>query len=171
MIASREVHGGYRAPSLAELQTFVYREVRLIDDRRWQDWAALFVPEGEYWVPAAASPRDPRTEVSLAYERDLLRALRIARYADAEAPSLDPPGRGSHLVGNVILEEFDPATGVCRVHARFIVAECRRDELTFHAGEYAYVLQPGDDGHYRMRSKTVLLVDRDGPLGDISYYL
>lgn len=171
MIAVRDDAGTYLEPALTEVQEFVFREVRLIDERKWDEWAALFEADGRYWVPAGSEPRDPRTEVSLVHERDFLRRLRIDRFRDELAPSLQPMPRSSHLVGNVLLDSFDPASGTCRVHARFLSAVFRRDELTLHAGEYAYALVPGDRGRYVMRSKTVLLVNRDGPLGDIGCYL
>lgn len=171
MIVRRGDGVTHLAPTLAELHEFVVREVRLLDEQRWEEWAGLFETDGEYWLPAQSVPQDPRTEVSLMHERDALRRLRISRFRERIAPSLDPMPRTSHLVGNVLLDSFDETSGCCCVHARFLAAEFRRDELTLHAGEYAYALVPGEDARYVMRSKKVLLVNRDGPLGDIGCYL
>ena len=45
-----------------ELEAFVLREARLLDERRFADWLALFAEDGVYWVPTLpgqASPQGP----------------------------------------------------------------------------------------------------------------
>ncbi len=53
----------------------LYEEAASLDERRWDDWLALFEPDAEYWIPAWDSEdehtRDPRSEVSLMYYPDL----------------------------------------------------------------------------------------------------
>ncbi|VCU71785.1 2-halobenzoate 1,2-dioxygenase small subunit [Pigmentiphaga humi] len=58
-------------PTLAA--ALLYREAALLDERRWDDWLALFTPDAEYWVPAWRDEdeptADPRAELSLIYYR------------------------------------------------------------------------------------------------------
>ena len=35
----------------AILADFVCAEARLLDELRWDEWSALFTPDGLYWVP------------------------------------------------------------------------------------------------------------------------
>ena len=35
-----------------EIQTFVFREARLLDDRQWDEWLTCYHQKCEYWMPA-----------------------------------------------------------------------------------------------------------------------
>ena len=54
-----------------EIQTFVFREARLLDDRQWDDWLMCYHPKCEYWMPAWDDDdqltNDPHKEISLIY--------------------------------------------------------------------------------------------------------
>ena len=43
-----------------ELQAFIYHEARLLDERRFDEWLALFTPDGRYWAAAWRSGHDHR---------------------------------------------------------------------------------------------------------------
>jgi 3-phenylpropionate/cinnamic acid dioxygenase small subunit len=158
-------------PSYESICRLLFHEARLLDEQQWAQWASLFAPDGEYWMPASEPASDPRREVSLVYERDLLRALRVKRYQDPSALSLQSQARTSRLVGNVLIDHFDPHAGTCQVSARFSAMQFRRNEKLLFAGRYEYVLVPAASGTYAIRLKKVVLVDCDGPQGDIVHYL
>ena len=40
-----------------EVERFLYREARLLDERRFEEWMNLFAEDGYYWVPAAPGMR------------------------------------------------------------------------------------------------------------------
>jgi hypothetical protein len=42
-----------------ELARFIQIEARLIDEGRFDEWAALFASDGVYWVPAGLKQTDP----------------------------------------------------------------------------------------------------------------
>ena len=50
---------------LREIEQFLYLEARLMDEKRWDEWQALFPEEGEYWVPATRGQPDPLNHVSI----------------------------------------------------------------------------------------------------------
>ena len=56
---------------LATGTELVETEAICLDERRWDDWLALFMPDCEYWMPAWKSDdtlaADPRTELSYFY--------------------------------------------------------------------------------------------------------
>jgi 3-phenylpropionate/cinnamic acid dioxygenase small subunit len=94
-----------------ECRALVAREARLLDERRFEEWLALYTPDCEYWVPAwhdDAPTTDPRTELSLIYytSRKGLeeRVWRITSGLSA-ASNLIP--RTAHLVASVEVVETD----------------------------------------------------------------
>lgn len=156
-------------PALAELEQYLYREARLIDEKRWDEWGALFTEDGEYWVPATRGQPDPLGHVSLMYETSLLREVRLKRYRHPNAMSLQPEPHSVHLISNVMLDSFDEASGGCVVNSRFIMLEFRRNEQQTYGGATTHVLELSPEG-YRIRMKKVELVNCDGILPSIQIY-
>ncbi len=146
---------------------FLYREARLLDERRWPEWNALFTADGEYWAPATPDQPDPVNHVSLIYENDLLRKVRIARFASPAAPSLQPFPRTVHLVSNVMIDKAD--SDAIAVNSRFLMVEFRRDAQKFYAGAYSHNLVAAD-GTFKIRMKKADLVNCEGPLESSSIW-
>jgi benzoate/toluate 1,2-dioxygenase beta subunit len=157
-------------PTLARLEQFLYLEARLIDEKRWDEWGALFAEDGEYWVPATRGQPDPKNFVSLIYETKLLRDVRLKRYRHPNAMSLQPEPYSVHLISNVMLDSFDEASGVSVVNSRFIMLEYRRNEQQTYGGAATHVLEPSGQS-FRIRSKKVELVNCDAVLPSIQIYL
>jgi len=38
--------------SIEDVQQFLYREARFLDDRDWDSWLALYAPDVEFWMPS-----------------------------------------------------------------------------------------------------------------------
>ena len=38
--------------TLEQVQQFLYREARCLDDREFENWLALYAPDCEFWMPA-----------------------------------------------------------------------------------------------------------------------
>ena len=158
------------AAEVTEIAQFLFHEARLIDEARWEEWGALFVEDGEYWVPAAPDQPDPKNHVSLIYETDLLRAVRIKRFRHPHAFSLQPAPRSVHLINNVMLDRLDDATGACVVNSRFIMLQYRRDQQDVFGGSYTHHLELVD-GQYKIAKKRVELINCDAALENILTYL
>ena len=54
----------FATPSMEALRQYLYQEARLLDEKRWDEWSALFVEDGKYWVPASRNQPDPLNHVS-----------------------------------------------------------------------------------------------------------
>ena len=91
---------------------FLYREARLLDDKDWDAWLALYAPDAEFWMPAWDDDDkltdDPQREISLIWYghkgglEDRVFRIRTER---SSATSLPEP-RTSHNISNVeILEQ------------------------------------------------------------------
>lgn len=157
-------------PPTGEIQQFVFREARLLDEQRWQAWSDLFTEDGTYWVPASVDQPDPIHHVSLIYEDSLLRAIRLRRYDHPNALSLQPLPRSLHLVSNIMVDDYDAGSGRCRVNSRQIMVEYRRDQQQVLAGAVTHELVRVE-GDFRMQSKRVDLVNCDAMLESIQIYL
>ena len=70
------------------LAEFIYREARLLDEKRFDAWYELFTDDARYWMPLTRGQPDGRTHTSLFYEDKLLLKVRIERLRH---PSVDNP--------------------------------------------------------------------------------
>ena len=46
-----------------DTESFLIHEARILDERRWEDWLALFADDGWYWVPIEEGQKDPKQTV------------------------------------------------------------------------------------------------------------
>ena len=142
----------------AAVELFLFHEVKLLDERRFRDWMALFADDGTYWVPAAIDQENPFNQVSLFYDdRDLMKT-RIDRLDHPRIHVQTPPSRTAHLVGNVILDEADDAKGEYTVSSTVIMVEYRDDNQRIFAGRQIHRLRRTTDG-FRIVQKRVNLVN------------
>jgi 3-phenylpropionate/cinnamic acid dioxygenase small subunit len=86
----------------------LYREAAYLDERRWDDWIALFASDCEYWVPTWRTEEvlaaDPNTELSHIYYASRAGLEdRIVRIRSGKSPASTPLRRTTHIVGNVQL--------------------------------------------------------------------
>jgi len=156
-------------PDIRDLEQFLFLEARLLDEKRWDEWEALFVEDGEYWVPATRDQPDPVNHVSIMYEKSLLRAVRLKRYRHPNAMSLQPVPYSVHTISNVMLDSVDDDSGVCETNARFIVLEYRRNLTNTYGGAVSHTLEP-HEGSFKIRRKKVELVNCDGVQDNIQIY-
>jgi 3-phenylpropionate/cinnamic acid dioxygenase small subunit len=96
-------------PTLTELgREIPLREAAYLDDRRWDEWLALFAPDCEYWVPTWLTEdelsTDPQTEISHIYYASRAGLEdRIVRIRSDRSPATMPMRRTTHIVGSVLV--------------------------------------------------------------------
>ena len=149
------------------ISQFLYHEARLLDEQKWEDWNALFSEDGVYWAPASPGQPDPLHHVSLIYEDDLLRKVRIARFKSPAAYSLQPFPRTSHLVSNIMIDEVNG--DALTVSSRFQMSEFRRNKPLIYSGAYEHQLVEAGDA-FKIRQKKATLVNCDGAHESSSVY-
>lgn len=92
------------------VQSFLYREARLLDDRRWDEWLECYSPDAEFWMPAWTDDDeltgDPHSEISLIYypNRQGLED-RVYRLNTGRSAASTPEARTCHSVNNIELIE------------------------------------------------------------------
>jgi 3-phenylpropionate/cinnamic acid dioxygenase small subunit len=136
------------------VEQFLYREARLLDERRFHDWLELFADDVRYSM-VARSNRYPRSSKAIAIldadryaEEDLAEAdelglfdediktltARVARLDTGMAWAEDPPSRTRHLITNVEIAP-DMSELEVTVHCNFIVYRSRGEtEQDFYVG-------------------------------------
>jgi len=95
-----------------EVERFVYREARLLDERRFNEWLELFTEDARYWMPvrmdkSSKAPGEFSAEGELAFfdeTKETLR-MRVKKLETGMAWAEEPPSRTRHLITNV---EIDP---------------------------------------------------------------
>lgn len=145
-----------------ELHAFVLDEARLLDERRFDDWLALFADDGVYWVPAQADQASPNSALSLYYEAKPLLALRVARLAQPSMHVQAPPARTHHHVAALRAARAADAPDAYDVHSSLVVAEWRDGVARWFAGRVQHRIARGPAG-LRIVLKRVNLIDCDAP--------
>jgi len=150
------------------VEQFLFHEARLLDERRWDEWLALFAPDGMYWAPLERGQTDPVNRVSLFYENAMLRSVRARRLNERNAWSQQPVTQTQHLVGNVQIEAADGAA--VTVRSAFHMIEWHRGEQRLLGGTYTHSLIREAAG-FKIALKRVDLVNCDAIHGALELFL
>jgi len=142
-------------------ERFLLHEARLLDEARFDDWLALFTPEGWYWVPSEPDQNNPHDTVSLIYDDRRLLETRVRRLASPRIYSQEPRSRTSRIVTNVTVEDVNVDETLVR--SKFAIVEYRREEQRLFAGTYFHTLV-GSGRNIRIAFKRIDLVNCDAPM-------
>jgi 3-phenylpropionate/cinnamic acid dioxygenase small subunit len=165
-----------REETIREVEQFLYREARLLDERRFHEWLELFTDDVHYWM-AGRRNRYPKSSKAIAIldldryvdedltEDDELAILdenkqtlsaRIARLDTGMAWAEDPPSRTRHLLANIEIKLGDAASEL-EVYSNFIVYRNRSEiEQDFYVGARRDVLRLCDGTWKIARRKLIL---------------
>ena len=138
-----------------ELEAFVLAEARLLDERRFSDWLALFAEDGVYWVPTNPRQASPQEALSLFYEPKPLLAMRVARLERPDMHVQSPASRTVHHVSAVEVGDLE-------VRSALVVAEWRAGDARWFAARVLHRLRREAQG-LRIVLKRVDLIDSEGP--------
>ena len=152
-----------------QCRALLEREARLLDQGRFQEWLELYAPECVGWVPTAATPGDPRREVSVLFDDRRRLEDRIFRLGTGSAWSQVPPSRTVRLVSNVEPFRTDERT-VLMVRSNLLLHEFRAGESRVLAGFCGHRLRRRQVG-WEIEAKQVNLLERDQPLRNPSLLL
>jgi 3-phenylpropionate/cinnamic acid dioxygenase small subunit len=161
---------------IREVEQFLYREARLLDDRRFHEWLELFTDDVRYWMGARTNryPRSSKAiailspnryveddhtredELSILDETKETLAGRVARLDTGMAWAEDPPSRTRHLIANIEVARGNAASEV-EVYSNFIVYRSRAEsEEDFYVGARQDVLRRVDGALKIARRKLTL---------------
>jgi 3-phenylpropionate/cinnamic acid dioxygenase small subunit len=162
--------------AIREVEQFLYREARLLDERRFHEWLDLLTEDVRYRMATRGNryPRgskaiaildharyveeDPEGEDEFAVldETKVTLSGRVARLDTGMAWAEDPPSRTRHFISNI---EVAPGGGEDEVEVRcnFIVYKNRSEaEQDFYVGARRDLLRRVD-GDWKIASRRLVL--------------
>lgn len=162
--------------SIRAVEQFLYREARLLDERRFHEWLDLLTDDVRYWMatranryrresksiaildPARHVADDPEggDELAVLDEDKASLAGRVARLDTGMAWAEDPPSRTRHFIANI---EVAPGSAADEVEVRcnFIVYKNRSEaEEDFYIGARRDVLRRVA-GEWKIASRRLVL--------------
>jgi 3-phenylpropionate/cinnamic acid dioxygenase small subunit len=142
------------------------REAVYLDEKRWDEWLALYAVDCEFWVPTWTAEghltTNPQTELSLIYytARGALED-RIVRIRSGRSPAALPLPRTAHIVSNILpleppLRDRIRLRSTWACHTFFPLMDVHH---TFF-GRAEYDLARRDETWVIQRKKTILENDR-----------
>ena len=152
----------------SEIQKFLYREARLMDEHRYADWLALWDEDGVYWVPCNSAGVDPENEVAIIYDDHSRLTDRVARFESGTVMAQTPKTMMRRIVSNI--EIGDTAGRETTVLSNFLVIEVRGVQQILWAGQSTHKLREAADG-LRIGFKKVVLVNNDQELPSMQFLL
>jgi p-cumate 2,3-dioxygenase beta subunit len=154
----------------AEVETFLFYEAELLDAWKLDDWFALFVEGGCYFVPPTDKPEASHHDALFIIADDYTRLReRILRLKDPNCHAEYPPSRTRRLITNLRANEVG---GVVGARANFALYRHRRDaDARIFTGEYRYALERRE-GALRIRERRAVLDAHElGQMGAVSFIL
>ena len=141
-----------------QIEDFIYREARLMDEHQYDEWLALWTDDAVYWVPSNNDELDPMQSVSIIYDDRGRISDRIDRLKSGMAYAQKPPSRMRRVVSNLEVEEGgnDEVT----VYSNFVLTEIRRGIRNIWCGRTVHRLRM-ENGGLKMGFKKVLLLEND----------
>nr|WP_276508550.1 aromatic-ring-hydroxylating dioxygenase subunit beta [Modestobacter muralis] len=113
-----------------DVEDFLYREAKLLDEQRYDEWLGLFTEDVRYWMPITETRevRQHRDHVpgewALVEDDSRFLAKRMERLAGGLAHSEQPRSRTRRFISNVLVTP--EADGDLVAESNFIVFQSRR---------------------------------------------
>lgn len=154
-----------RDPAVNVMEAVLTAEAVALDERRWDDWLALYTSDCEYWVPTWTSEdrlaADPKRELSHIYYASRAGLEdRIARIRTGKSPASTPLKRTMHGFSNiVVVGESDSHHIRARASWTCHAYDPHRQATELYFGHAEYLLRHAGARWLIQRKKTVLLND------------
>jgi len=154
-----------RLVTKSEVEQFLYREARLLDERRLEEWLELLAPEIHYFMPLRRNIKygdwdlefsDPETEISYFDEgKDILEG-RVRQINTGVHWAEEPVSRFEHLISNVEVTSVDGDE--VQANSKFFVYQNRQtDEVQHFVGRRYDLLRRDADTGFKVVKRKILL--------------
>jgi len=121
------------------VEQFLYREARLLDDRRFREWLDLLTDDIRYWMPTRFNRLRSGPDEQWAIEDELddlgyfdetkaSLTARVERFYTGMAWAEEPPSRTRHLITNIEVEDSAMADEAV-VYSNFLTYRSRLEGL------------------------------------------
>ncbi len=147
-----------------EIERFLYKEASLLDQRRFDEWLALFAEDATYIVPNDGDDLNPSEVGALIFDDYRAISARVRRFQHPAALTQIPAPKTRHFISNVLVDPGgDNDVGVTSYQVVYV---SRRGRDTTYPGSAEYLLRRvGDD--WLIRRKKVCLINSDRALSSL----
>ena len=155
---------------MTEIEALIHREAGLLDDRRYDDWIALFTEDCRYWVPVSPDMESPRDGPAHFHDDRQVMMVRTHRLLNPRAFGAEPSPRTVHVVSGIMIEQEDDAE--VHVVSSQIILEWRdrgrfeEDQRAF-GGRVRHRLRKTPEG-LKIVEKRVDLINAEGAFNAIA---
>ena len=148
---------------------FVYREARLIDEKRFDEWYDLYADDCRYWMPLMRGQPQGAAHTSLFDEDKLLLKLRIERLRNPKSYSQAFPSWCQHILQTPSVESRDVQTKIVVLRTPFMYLEYQQDQQEVYAGVAWHHLRCGGEG-ILIRLKRIDLLNCEAALPSLQLF-
>lgn len=145
--------------TVLEVEQFLYREARLLDEAKMEEWLQLFTNDCLYWTPVTPGGGDPSKEVTISFDDRRRLEDRIYRLRTGYAWSQVPASRTIRVISNVEVWK-ENEENVYRARCNFMLPELRAGRMKLLSGWYGYLLIKENDD-WKIQVKQINLLDSD----------
>ena len=145
-------------------EQFLYLEAQLMDELRLDEWFALWLETGTYWVPVDPRDSEMGTRVSIIEDDYLRLEQRVDRLKSGSVLAVEGARDAMRRVVSNVVVTADDGTRLS-VESNFILGIARSAEQQFWMGRSFHELSREGES-YRIAAKKVLLINskREIPL-------
>lgn len=154
--------------SLAEAMEFVWLEADLLDSAGYDEWLALWTPDGRYIVPIDPATTDFEETLNLAYDDAEIRKKRVERLTSGSSISASPVARTVRLLSRFRMMRSDAES--CDIRCAQILTEFRRERERHYTADIHFHLKRSAGG-LRIDRKIVWLINSTAAPMGIGYIL
>ena len=171
--------------SIEDAERLLFREARLLDARRYEEWLELFTDDGLYWIPVrydeiedeeGGRAHDAHEDVHIIYDDATRRGERVWRTLHTPVLDQKPPSRTVHMVSNIEVDDAPVDDGSTRVFCCQMISEIRPggrgqaglNEPRQLAARAEYHLRQVD-GSWLIAMKKVRLLQSDQPIYNLTF--
>jgi len=152
-----------------EVERFIYHEMRLLDERKYQEWLDLFSDDGVYWIPRWVSEyktvENPDYDLNILYlDKKRLEAY-VRRILTGMAYAYEPHARTTRLVSNIMLGEV--TQDYIQAFCKFIMVMFRAQPHELYgprmqeiiSGDIEYKLKRVDGKGFKIKMKKATMIN------------
>ncbi|MFM9968971.1 MAG: aromatic-ring-hydroxylating dioxygenase subunit beta [Burkholderiales bacterium] len=144
-------------------EDLIYREARLLDEKKWHEWLSLYTEDALFWMPSWASEyettSDPELELNLIYLKGRAHLEdRVFRLETGESFASVPMARTTHVVGGVMVDDASESQITAR--ASWMVHSFGIHGGITRGGWYEYVLRRSGETLKIARKKITMIDDK-----------
>lgn|SRR5487761_1972575 len=148
-----------------EIEQFLYREARMLDERRLEDWIDVLAEDIHYFMPIRRNIKfgdwdlefsDPEREISYFDEgKDILEG-RVRQIMTGVHWAEEPVSRFEHVITNVEVVSVDG--DVVQANSKFFCYQNRQvDEVQIFVGRRYDILRRDAETQFKIVKRTILL--------------